>query len=84
MNENSFRVMGSEENMKEFLKSTIKSSETVIEHYDFVINDISSNISDAQLEATKGPTIEFLNKMRNNWISFKADCEMLLKNLGTK
>lgn len=81
MNENSFRVMGSEENMKEFLKSTIKSSETVIEHYDFVINDISSKISDQHLEATKAPTIEFLNKMRRNWLNFKNDCEMQLKGL---
>lgn len=80
MNDNSFEVIGSKNDMKEFLKSTIKSSEMVIEHYDFVINDISSNISDKHLEATKAPTIEFLNKMRRNWLNFKDDCEIKLKS----
>lgn len=78
---NSFEVVASENNIKEFLKSSIKSSEMVIEHYDFVISDISSTISDRHLEATKAPTIEFLNKMRNHWIDFKSDCEAKLRDL---
>ena len=82
MNDNSFEVLCSKNSMKEFLQSSIKSSEMVIEHYDFVINDISSHISDNQLETTKGPTIEFLNKMRRNWLNFKSDCEMQLRDLG--
>lgn len=81
MNDNSFEVSCSKDNMKVFLESSIKSSETVIEHYDFVINDISSHISDNQLEATKGPTVEFLNRMRSKWVEFKRDCEMKLSAL---
>ena len=81
MNDNNFEVMGSENAIKDFLKSAINSSETVIDHYDFVINDISSNISDKHLESSKGPTVDFLNKMRNNWLNFKNKCEMQLKDL---
>lgn len=81
MSDNSFEVLCSKDNMKSFLESSIKSSEMVLEHYDFVINDISSHISDAHLEATKEPTIEFLNKMRKNWLNFRNDCEMQLREL---
>lgn len=83
MNNNSFEVLASKDNIKTFLESSIQSSEMVIDHYDFVINDIASHISDEHLEATKGPTIEFLNKMRSNWLTFKNNCEMKLRELGT-
>ena len=79
---NDIHVYSSPDGIKEFIKSSIESSNEVLKHYDFVIKDISSHISDNQLEATKGPTIEFLNKMRKNWLSFKNDCEMKLKSLG--
>lgn len=81
MNDNSFEVLCSKDNMKSFLESSIKSSEMVIEHYKFVINDISSHISDEYLEATKAPTIKFLNSMVDKWLVFKIDCEMQLKYL---
>ncbi len=69
--DNSFSVFGTDEAVLAFRRSSIKTCDQVLSHYDFVINDISSNISDPVLEATKGPTLEFLKKMRANWLAFQ-------------
>ena len=78
---NDFKVCSSKEGVEQFLKSSIDSSRRVIEHYDFVINDISSNISDPHLEATKGPALEFLREMRKCWLNFKNELEERLTTL---
>ena len=70
---NKFHVAGSEETLYEFLKSSISSCDEVIAHYDFVINDISSEISNPVLEARKEPSIEFLKAMRSLWQNFQDD-----------
>lgn len=75
---NNFEVCASNNDMKDFIKSSINTSDEVIKHYDFVINDISSEISDVSLETTKAPTIAFLKKMRTNWVNFKSDLESKL------
>ena len=60
----SFSIAGSDEDLISALKSYIASSDEVIAHYDFVINDISSHIANPVLEANKGPSVAFLKKMR--------------------
>lgn len=78
---NSFSVFASPEAMKDFIKSTIKSCDIVLEHYDFVINDISSNISNPVLETSKKPTIEFLKAMRQEWQKAKDESQKKLNSL---
>lgn len=65
----------------EFLKSVIQSSNTILEHYSFVLSDISSHISDPTLEATKGPTIEFLTAMQSKWEEFRDDAIQKLNKI---
>lgn len=81
---NEIHVYSSKEGKKNFIKSSIESSEKVLEHYDFVLNDISSEISDPYLEATKWPAVEFLMKMRRQWFDFKKDLENQLVKLEKK
>lgn len=81
---NDIHVFSSTEGLKEFVRSSIESSSQVLEHYDFVINDISSTISDSQLEATKQPALEFLLKMRKQWANFKTDLEVKLQSLDKR
>ena len=78
---NNFDIHTSKENIKELIRNSIEVSENAIEHYDYILNDISGIISDAELEATKLPSIEFLKQMRKCWYDFKYDLEMKLKIL---
>ncbi len=73
---------GSEKATKHFIESSIETANNFIEHYNFVINDISSNISNPNLERTKGPTIEFLKAMRKQWQDFKKEMENKLQNMN--
>lgn len=70
---NLFSVHASPEAMKKFIESNIKTCDIFLEHYDFIINDISGNISNPVLEANKRPTIEFLKAMRQEWQNFKDE-----------
>lgn len=81
---NNFEVYSSPEGIKEFIKSSIDSSANVLEHYDFVINDISGKISDPQLEASKEPAVRFLFQMRQKWFEFKTSLENQLAALEKK
>lgn len=78
---NSFSISGSNKDMANVLKSFIESSEEVISHYDFVIKDISSTISNPVLETTKGPTIMFLKTMKEQWVNFQKDVKSDLEAL---
>lgn len=64
-----------------FMESTIKSCNDVIAHYDFVLNDISSDITNETLEKTKGPAISFLKAMRAEWIKSRDTVQTQLNNL---
>lgn len=70
-----------DKNTVDFLKSVVQSSNTILDHYSFVLNDISSTISDPKLESTKGPTVEFLTAMKNKWEEFRDDAAQKLDNL---
>ncbi len=67
--------------MIEFLNSSIDSCEKMIEHYDFVIKDILSEIPDSFLEANKGTSIDFLNAMKKLWERFKKQTETNLREI---
>lgn len=86
--DNSISLFGSDDAILAFLKSSIESCNIVLEHYDFVINDISSNISNPVLENSKGPSISFLKAMRKEWQQSKeqseADLVALEKKRGEK
>lgn len=64
MSDNTIVFYGDKTGQEAFIRSTIDSCNTVLEHYDFVLNDISSDISNPVLQATKAPTIAFLKEMR--------------------
>ncbi|MBQ8248056.1 MAG: hypothetical protein IJZ42_13090 [Lachnospiraceae bacterium] len=81
---NSFAITGSDEAIIAVIKSSIKLSNEVIAHYDFVINDISSTISNPILEANKGPSIAFLKDMREQWINFRKQLRSDLESLERK
>ena len=78
---NEFIVTGSDKAIEDFIQSSIRSSTKIIEHYDFVIKDISSFISDPKLESQKDPVIKFLKDMRAHWQDFKKDAENNLKSI---
>jgi hypothetical protein len=73
--------MASNEGLKKFLESSVETSNAVLEHYDFVISDISSELSNPILEARKAPTIEFLKAMRGQWQKFRDDEKSQLEEL---
>ena len=51
------------------MKSTIdKIFDEAISHYDFVIEDLSSDIYNPVLQREKGPVIDFLKRMRQEWL----------------
>lgn len=78
---NEFSVYASEEGVIQFIKSSISSAEEVIGHYDFVIRDISSDISDPVLEASKAVPLEFLGAMKSQWENFRDDLQKKLAEL---
>ncbi len=51
--------------MDDFIKSAIGSYETILEHYDFVIADLKSEIYNADMQASKAPVISFLQAIRD-------------------
>lgn len=84
MDDNRISFMGNDAAIKEFILSSIKSCDIVIEHYDFVLNDISSDISNPKLEATKGPAIAFLRNTRNEWIYCRKDLQKKLREIDRR
>ena len=59
----------------EIITTMLKSYDKAIEHYDFVINDLSGIIYNPDLEANKAPVISFLKEMRKAWEDSKAELE---------
>lgn len=49
------------------LNDFIKAYDMAIEHYDFVLNDLSGEIYNPQLQAAKAPVIQFLKAMKGEW-----------------
>lgn len=78
---NEFSVYASEEGVIQLIKSSISSAEEVINHYDFVIRDISSDISDPVLEASKAVPLEFLEAMKSQWENFRDVLQQKLAEL---
>lgn len=81
MNNNNITFYGSNEGAIEFINSSIKASTEMIEHYDFVIKDISSSVSDISLENSKEPAIKFLKAMRAHWSEFQTNLHNELDRL---
>ena len=71
--DNRFTVGGTNKALIDFFKSSIKTCDEVIAHYNFVIKDISSFISDPKLESSKGSTVQFLKEMKNQWEKFREE-----------
>lgn len=81
---NGFTIMGSDEARKQFLESSINACDQMIQHYTYVIDDISSDISNPVLNAKKGPSVIFLKEMRKEWQKFRNDLHISLKQLERK
>ena len=70
-----------EEEKLKFIKRSIECSSEIIEHYNFVIDDISSEIANPNLQKTKEPTLEFLKSMREEWKNHRKQLEKNLDDL---
>lgn len=66
---------------KSDLKGILKAYDEAISHYDFVINDLSSEIYDPTLQAQKAPVIAFLTSMRTAWQQCRDDAKKQLDYL---
>lgn len=78
---NTITATGDDNFLKDFARSSIKSCNIVIEHYDFVINDISTDISNPKLEATKGPVLAFLKQLRSEWVTSRDEMQHKLDKM---
>lgn len=81
MANNSFTAAGDKETQIAFTKSVIDSYNTALSHYDFVLEDISSEIYNPKLQTSKGPAIAFLKEMRNEWAKCRTEAERTLAQL---
>lgn len=64
-----------EEEKLEFIKCSIECSSEIIKHYDIVIDDISSEVRNPELQKTKDPVLKYLKSMREEWISHSQQLE---------
>ena len=56
-----------QEDIKAFYKTVIDTHNEMINHYDMVIKDISSEISSIELERSKEKILVYLRKMKKLW-----------------
>ena len=63
----------------DFVKAALKTYDAMIDHYEMVINDLSGEIYDPELQKQKGPVLSFLKQIQSQWIACKKDFER--KNL---
>lgn len=59
--------MNSDNSFADFQRVNIEVHEEMIKHYDMVIKDISSEISDIMLERSKAKILVYLRKMKRLW-----------------
>lgn len=59
--------MNSDNSFADFQIVNIEVHEEMIKHYDMVIKDISSEISDIMLERSKAKILVYLRKMKRLW-----------------
>lgn len=64
-----------EEEKLEFIKCSIECSSEIIKHYDFVIDDISSEVRNPELQKTKDPVLKYLKSMREEWKNHRQQLE---------
>ena len=57
----------SDKDIDAFYKTVIDTHNELIHHYDMVIKDISSEISDISLERSKAKMLVYLRKMKKLW-----------------
>ena len=70
-----------QEDIKNFYKSVIATSEEMINHYDIIIKDISSEISNIELERSKAKILVYLRKMKKLWEQSLEENKERAKNL---
>ena len=63
------------------LEGILKAYDETISHYDFVLNDLSSEIYDPTLQAQKVPVIAFLSSMRAAWQQCRDDAQKQLDHI---
>lgn len=66
---------------KATLERLINAYDEAISHYDFVIQDISSEIYNPVLQATKEPVLAFLTAMHQEWVKCRNEAQKQLDNL---
>lgn len=84
MANNTISFFGDKEAQEAFIRSTINSCDAVLEHYNFVIEDISSDISNPVLQATKAPALSFLKEMRKEWEMCRSNALKALEQAQQK
>ena len=84
MANNTISFFGDKEAQEAFIRSTINSCDAVLEHYNFVIKDISSDISNPVLQASKAPVLSFLKQMREEWETSRSNALKALEQAQQK
>lgn len=67
-----------DEGIQHLMMAFLKGYDNALEHYDFVISDISSDIANPLLEQSKKPALDFLQAMRYEWQSCRDDIQARL------
>ena len=62
--------------------SILKAYDEAISHYDFVINDLSSEIYNPALRAGQAQAVAYLTAMRNEWKKCRADAKLQIDKLN--
>lgn len=76
--------MDADESKRQFLKSAINACDKMIEHYTYVIDDLSGEIYNPVLNAKKSPSVAFLKEMRKEWQKHRNYYDSNLKQLERK
>lgn len=81
---NNFTSKDLNEEKIQFYKSAVNACNKMIEHYTYVIEDISGEIYNSILNAKKGQSIIFLKEMRSEWEKQKDVYVNTIKQLERK
>lgn len=73
--------MAKDPNQKNPFLHVLKSYDEAIGHYEFVIQDLSSEIYDPSLENAKLPVIQFLKQMQEQWKLCREDVAKQIKQM---
>lgn len=76
--------IGNLESRYQFIESDIRTCNTFIKHYEFVIQDLQKDIINSQLEENKSAAIKFLMEVKEEWEITQEKLKAQLKEVRQK